>query len=410
MRDGRVWPGLAALALAVALAACGGTEVAPAPTATPTAATTPAASPTPTVADTPTAIGTPAASPTPTATAANTPTAVPTPTAESAPTASPMPTPVVMRYGAPDPDGIVDAPGEYAFFSADGPITTYESLRQDVEQLVIHERDVDGASWASFYDGVEAGDDFEWREADDCWIRYLVDEVLPDPTDAPLKALAVRGYAYAYAGCDGTVPDTATGDHTWSPAILSHPDFTTAIRFGPFFLYQPGWKGEYPNSERTAARYGEPGEQREGRIFSTDLAVVRQHPLWREPDLPDGWTLTRGETGTDGQYGYWAHYAPPSGSGVNIVIGYRDFLPRWEPSSSSTSSLIQEMRIIDGHPALVEYSPVGTPVPSSPYVVIYHEATGIFYEAYGVAPSLKRAGANATIEIARSLYLEEEPP
>ena len=321
------------------------------------------------------------------------------------------PAPVVMRYGAPQTDGIVDAPGEYAFFSADGPITTYEGLRRDAERLVIHQRDANGASWAAFYDGVAAGDHFEWREADDCWIRYLVDEVLPDPADAPLKVLAVRGYAYAYAGCSGTVAATATGVHTWSPAILSHPDFTTAIRFGPFFLYEPGWKGEYLDSERTAARYGEPGEQREGRIFSTDLATVRQHPLWREPDLPDGWTLTRGETGTDGQYGYWAHYAPPGGGfGVNIVIGYRDFLPFSIYSSPTASSLIQEMRIIDGHPALVEYSPVGTPTPSPPYVIIYHESTGLFYEALGWEPSLKKAGADAVIAIARSLYREEDQP
>ena len=386
------------LALALALAACGGAESAPTPapeaSPTPTAVATPTTSPMPTVA--------------PTSTASPMPTAVATPTATATvtPAASPTPAPVVMRYGAPEPGGIVDAPGEYAFFSNDGPATTYEGLRQDVEQLVIHQRDADGASWEEFYAGVEAGDDFEWREADDCWVRYLVDEVLPDPTDAPLKVLAVRGYAYAYAGCSGTVAATVTARHTWAPAILSHPDFTTAIRFGPFFLYQPGWKGEYLDSERTAARYGEPGEQREGRIFSTDLATVRQHPLWREPDLPDGWTLTHGETGTDGQYGYWAHYAPPGGGfGVNIVIGYRDYLPFWEASSSTASSRIQEMRMIDGHYALVEYNPVGTAVLSSPYVAIYHEETGILYEAVGWAPSLKRAGADATIAIVRSLYL-----
>ena len=70
MRDGRVWPGMAALALAVALAACGSAEVAPTPA--------PAASPAATTAV-----------PTPTATAtAATPTTSPTPTASATPTAA----------------------------------------------------------------------------------------------------------------------------------------------------------------------------------------------------------------------------------------------------------------------------------------------------------------------------------
>ena len=315
---------------------------------------------------------------------------------------------LTASYGAPQTTGVVDAQGEYAFFTATGTaITTYEGLRNDVARLIIHERDTAGTSWAWFYDDVEEGDMFEWRKANDCWVRYVVDEVLADPS-ATLKALSVEHYAYAYAGCSGTVSLTGNRTLTWAPAILSHPDFTTAIRFGPFILYQPGWKGEYEDSERTALQHGEPGEQRAGRIFSTDLATVRRHPLWREPDLPDGWTLTSAEAGTDGQYGYWAHYAPPGGGfGVNIVIGHRDYLPFSRYSSSTGSARVQELRIIDGHPALVEYSPIGTTVPSPSYISIYHDATGIFYEAFGWAPSLRRAGADAMIAIVRSLYLNE---
>ena len=309
-----------------------------------------------------------------------------------------------FRYDFLDRSGEVNEPGSYAFLKADGtPIATYEGLRSGwVATLRIHETDADGVSRAAFYDGVAAGDVFEWREHETCWIRYIVDEA--SAPVAGTRTLAVRWLAYAYAGCSGDLTADGSWTHRWSPPNLSHPDFTTAIRFGPFFLYQPGWEGEYPDYERTAALYGEPGEEREGRILSNDLATVRQHPLWREPDVPDGWTLTEATAGMDGQYGYWAHYAPPGGGyGVNVVIRYIDYLPIREPSSSIASSLTQEMRLIDGRPAVVEYSPEGSGNPSSPYVAIYDEATGILYEAFAQELSLRRAGAEGMIAILRSL-------
>ena len=379
-----------------ALTACGGDDPAPAPPATAIPATA-TASPTATAVATAEPVTT-------TATATPEPTPSPAPEPSPAPTPTPAPEPLTFRYSALDLTGSVAEPGSYAFLTADGtPVATYEGLRDgSVAALRIHETDADGVSRAAFFDGVTAGNMFEWRERETCWVRYIVDET-PTPV-AGARTIAIRWLAYAYAGCSGDLATDGSWTHRWSPPNLSHPDFTTAIRFGPFFLYQPGWDGEYPGYERTAALYGEPGEEREGRILSNDLATVRQHPLWREPDVPDGWTLTEATAGMDGQYGYWAHYAPTGGGyGVNVVIRYIDYLPIWEPSGSTASSLTQEMRLIDGRPAIVEYSPEGSGNPSSPYVAIYDEATGILYEAFAQELSLRRAGAEGAIAILRSL-------
>ena len=48
-------------------------------------------------------------------------------------------------------------------------------------------------SHAPLYVGVAAGDIVEWRVADDCWVRYEVTSLLPDPpATAPRKHLAVE--------------------------------------------------------------------------------------------------------------------------------------------------------------------------------------------------------------------------
>ena len=397
MRKGRVWLGMAA-GIAM-LAACGGAEVAP-PTATsptPTVAATPAVSPTPT------ATATPVASPTPTATA--TPAAVPTPTAT--PTASPLPAPVVMRYGAPQPTGIVDAPGEYAFFSADGPVTTYEGLRQDVERLVIHERDADGASWEAFYDEVAAGDDFEWREADDCWVRYLVDKVLPDPTDAPLKALAVRRYGYAYTGCSGTVAATGDRTWTWAPPNIQSPDITVPVRHGPWLLSLPGWEDEPEVIHASAQTQSPSGAQGDSDALSL--------PPWREPRVPEGWVF-RGRAWGDPYVnpinGFTAYYDGAHGyKALEIHVLYPTHSPYVTRANRIDEVLVKEAMTIDGYPALLHYSPEHLPnhargMPMQLW--IFDQQNGIEYALEGYDPILKGGDADPLIAIARTLLPDRE--
>ena len=122
------------------------------------------------------------------------------------------------RYSTYDTTGAVTTAGSYAFLSdpADTTtaVTTYEALRDGTATgLLIHKSDAYGASQAALYDTVEAGDLFEWRQADDCFVRYLVTEVKPDPTGTvPRKLLAVEWMTYAFTGCSGAVSENlATG-------------------------------------------------------------------------------------------------------------------------------------------------------------------------------------------------------
>ncbi len=84
------------------------------------------------------------------------------------------------RYGAYDTTGAVATAGSYAFLKPDGDdsttaVTTYEELRDGTTtSLLVHQSDAHGASQAGFYDTVEGGDVVEWREADQCWVRYRI--------------------------------------------------------------------------------------------------------------------------------------------------------------------------------------------------------------------------------------------
>ena len=106
---------------------------------------------------------------------------------------SPLPSPTTFRYDTYDTTGEVAEPGSYAFLAdpADttSAVTTYEALRDGTTTaLLIHKSDAHGASQAALYDAVEAGDLFEWHEADDCFVRYKVTEVKPDPTGTCLAS------------------------------------------------------------------------------------------------------------------------------------------------------------------------------------------------------------------------------
>ena len=377
MRGWALWLGLA---MAVALAACGGAEPAPMPappTATPTAvasaSATPTASPTPAPTVAPTAVASASATPMPT------------------PTASPTPAPVVMRYGAPASDGVVDEAGEYAFLAADGSaVTTYGGLRQDAARLVIHERDADGESWAAFYDAVAAGDHFEWREADDCWVRYFVDDAPPAPADAPVRVFGVRRYGYAYTGCDGAIAATGERAWTWAPPGVRSPDVAVPVRHGPWLLVPRGdWSGVLEDmvQVRSLAVGGADGTAWHPRPFP-------------EPRVPEGWT---GGVGI-APHGYLeGFYSDEEGFALLITIALRYYLPMYEYTGEGVGpdAYVQEIRIIDGRTALLRYS-AEPRVITSTFVSIYDNASGIEYITGGYASGL-RNDIEATIEIARTL-------
>ena len=423
---------LLAAGLALALAACTGTPgERPAPPATTTATAPPAAAepapptatPLPTVAAPTEATATPMPPPNATSTATPSPTATVTPTPPPAsaatPSATATATPTTFRYNSFDRTGAAAAPGSYAFLMPDGQstsvVTTYEQLRTESTVMRVNVKDEHGASWGDFYDTVAAGDRFELCEASDCWTRYHVATVTAQAE--AYREFAIRPYAYAYEGCSGAIAASAAGDHVWHPAPPSEPDFTTLIRFGPWILdpgHWPGGRSPNPVPEPSA-----PGGRSSGGWHNYsgddpvgDLAAIKRHPLWSEPDLPEDWRLYRAITSIEGQYSFCASYTPPEGGyGVTVCIGYLDELPVHSGVSTTldqdtVGKTIYELRIVDGHPAGLVYSPPGTSYPASPYAEIYDEETGIYYGAYAYDAALTRQGAGGVLAIARSLLPE----
>ena len=321
------------------------------------------------------------------------------PTAESP---APEPAPLTFLYDTYDLSGAVAEPGHYAFLAdpADpaSVVTTYEELRDgSTTALLIHTTDADSMSRTDFYDDVEAGDVVEWREASDCFVRYPVTEVKDDPTgDPPRKLLGVRVMTYAFTGCSGAIDTTESPTITWSPANLQSPEMTVPIRHGPWQLIPHGWTGSREDTVLVQTTFFPE---------SADLAMVRQHRLWREPTLPAGWRLLEAYAGIDGMDGVTLSYGNAAGGSV-LDIGIRQLSLVGRTRRSTTADhqdLIVETRIIDGHPAVVEYSPTNDRTYST-RVSIFDETTNIKYFGAGFDLSLRGGNIDDLIAIVRSLY------
>ena len=135
---------------------------------------------------------------------------------------------------------------------------------------------------------------------------------------------------------------------------------------------------------------------------------VKRHRLWREPIVPAGWQLNHHWADGEGRDGVGMWYLDADGYiALGVQIYYRPELwGTWEPVAVKQGSgfkLIGETRVIDGHPAYVQYSPLSGSTWST-YVVIYNRATGIVYEVEGFHSSIRGNKIDAAIAIARSLY------
>ena len=371
---------------AAAPAAAIATATAPAPTATATAAATP------------------------TATATATPgTATPTPAVTVTPTAAATPAPV--RYDRLDATGAVATAGSWAFLGADGGVlATWEGLRGSVATLRIHRNDASGASQATAWGEVEAGDFIEWRKAGDCWVRYRVTAAPTRPAagssrwEFPAKWSA---YAATGAGCTGAVGAStgfrADGD---APSVIRPSDVTAPVRHGPFLLHPPDWTGalEAPSPLPGAAAGG--AQAAPASFYTTDIAVARGHPLWREPTLPAGWRFN--DAGAGGESypvsGYEATYANERGFFGAMITVYR--VKDWPHPRRATDNGqgIREARTIDGRWAVVEYTPPGRPQLLETQVEVFDEATGTLYIVWGLDRNMRGSNLDPVIEIARSLY------
>ncbi len=428
-----------ALVLASGLAACGGSaddDPPPAPSGT--------APPTAAPAEPPVPVESPAtATPTTTAETAQTPIVTPdppTPLAESSPGPAPAPEPPAAPVEPPAPDpstppvevtvpvaeiapllydtydlsGAVAEPGHYTFLEdLDDPasaVTTYEGLRDGTATaLLIHTADAHGISQAARYDAVAPGDLFEWRQASDCFVRYTVTEVKDDPAgDPPRTLLGVAWMTYAYSGCSGAIPaGTGASVNLGDLPNLGGTSLTVPIRHGTYQIIPEGWTGA------TEAYVPQPVPDPE-TLRTDDIAVARQIPDWREPELPDHWGFVRAHMHRENAICYDAAWTG-TGTGIGLRIICNPVLligsPKnavSRPNNGADLSVI-ETRVIAGRPAWVYY---GVPNPTldqwaAAVVVVYDQETGNIYQLHGLNRHLRGPNIDALIAVAASLF---EPP
>lgn len=243
-----------------------------------------------------------------------------------------------LRYRGYDSSGSVDRPGSYAFRTigsgAHATVTTYEGLRDgSVDELLVHTTDYYGAAQSEHYRSIEAGDLFEWRVADDCWVRYTVTAVKPDPAGSiPRKLLGVEWMTYAFSGCSGTIAADTDVRLDWGPlADLGGSSLTIPIRHGPYQIVPVSWSGD----EEEPTWHESPGYSATNPVYTSDLERARLLPYWRDPALPSGWRLRRVESGdvSGPTYGYMAHYGTAEGETVTVQ-GYASN-DRGHPEASS---------------------------------------------------------------------------
>ena len=372
------------------------------PVATPEATSTPP--PTPTDAPSP------AATPTPTPSA--TPSATPQPTLSATPSATPTPEPSgpVMRYDRFDPSGEASTPGSYAFLMPDGDATraveTYEELRTETTVMRVHTTDANGVSHAAFYDAVEAGDLFEWHESDDCFVRYTVTEVMPDPGGAePRKLLAVEWMTYAFTGCSGSVNASASVSVKLGPLPhLGGTDITAPVVHGVYQIVPVGWTGATKASVRSERSTSYPPE-----VGTADITVARTMRYWRDPAVPAGWVFYGAAGGgdelqaVDGYCASWVTETGDPGFDVCGKKGHRIWFGVGEGSWHNGASRF-ETRVVAGRPASVIYSVGDAYFPLA--IRVYDPATDVEYTIWGEHRSVLGWQVDALIAIAEGMFAE----
>ena len=321
-----------------------------------------------------------------------------------------------FRYDTFDTTGEVTAAGSYAFVSdtadTSTAVTTYEALRDGTTTgLLIHQSDANGASQVALYDSIVAGDSFEWRQAEDCWVRYRVTDT-PEPTEgAESREFGVQWLTYTYTGCGGAISTGGGRDVRWSPPDISSPDITVPVRHGPWRIHSLRWQGpieetlQYPRPSTLA----DPDPATPIPFETTDPnEAQRQIPIWRAPTVPSDWTLGVAVMGDyyGYDYGYTAEYLTASG---HLAIGIDVFYNEWRPLLTAATrrgyAAVRELRVVDGRPALVLYSPPGPNhfAAQTTVVQVFDDETGIEIIVRGHTRGLRGSNIEPVIAIARSM-------
>ena len=330
-----------------------------------------------------------------------------------------------LTYGAPVTTGSVTDDGGYAFLTDPDDlttlVTTYEGLRAGLRDgttigLVLHKNDGDGTSQEDFYDMVEAGDLVEWREAADCWVRYQIDEIHPDPAgDPPRKLLAVAWMTYAFTGCSGAISSTATASLQFGPLpALGGTSLTAPVVHGMTQIVPEDWAGAIMEPDLRNDPSGPPPY-----VYTTDLATARTLPYWREPRLPDDWTFREAEGGygslTAPIFGYCADYRNVDAYVAVEICGFyvRDALVRPVEATWSEGRGAAATRVVNGRPVVVVYSPPGPNQARHGGIsaLIYDRPTRTAYWINGSDRSLRQSSdIDAVLAILGSLFESPNPP
>ena len=337
----------------------------------------------------------------------------------------PLP-PTTLTYDTYDATGEASTPGSYAFLTegADGAmsvVTTYEGLRDgSATRLLIHTTDAAGTSQARALASLEAGDLFEWRRADDCFVRYTVEEVMEEPAGtAPRKALDVAWMTYAFTGCSGAIPSGSSsgsagdsGAGTGASVIwgalphLGGPGLTAPVVHGVYQIVPVGWTGA--TKAREDSEWSEPYDE---LIHTTDITVARTMRHWREPAVPAGWTFAKAEGGgyvfqpLDGYCAWWERAPGQTGLEVCGKKGVRIWFGVGE--GESENGVRYETRVVAGRPAFVAYG--AGPGPSYLELRVHDPDTDVEYtlQASGLRRRDARLGRTVDQSIAELIVIAE---
>ncbi|MXW24219.1 MAG: hypothetical protein F4Z96_06185 [Chloroflexi bacterium] len=347
---------------------------------------------------------------------------------------------VTLSYDTYDLTGAVTTPGSYSFLTTadDGTtsaVTTYEALRDGTTtSLRIHTSDADGVSRADAFDEVEAGHLIEWKQADDCFIRYRVTSAPEPAPGGESREFGVREETYAFQGCQaGSVPTATAVSFTVAAELpLEHLGGTDLTSFAVVHGVRQLVPTDRPAGELPRPRTGivvKDAREREltplalsvPSVHTGDLAEARRLPYWREPRVPGDWRFDGARSGSytgPGSFAvYWADYVGPDGYlAVRIQGAYASTLHVPVAASWTTTDgklIVRELRTVAGRPATVKYSPLGPKHKNttSIEVEVYDAATGAGYIVYGRDGSLGLRGGPAAVEkviaIACSLFWGE---
>ena len=361
------------------------------------------------------------------------PTAMPgEPSPPTAASTAPEAAPLTLLYDTYDRSGAVAEPGHYVFLAdAADPasvVTTYEGLRDGTATaLLIHTHDAHGVSQAAFYDDVETGDLVEWKQADDCFVRYTVTEAPAPAAGAPARSFGVAWMTYAFTGCSGAIStvsgsagaSTTAVSVTWGAALpdLGGTSLTVPVVHGAFQIVPAGWEGvveeTFLQPPPQATRDTLETIQTTWMAPAGTLARAAELPYWRTPALPDTWTFTGAGLSRDVvPYGYIAEWTGPGESGHLVIDGTHAQVRRWPHEASRTLAVtdelfVKETRIIAGRPAYVSYTPAPNGQFASIRIYIYDPATEAQYRLAGIVGGVALPDVASVIAIARSLF---EPP